>query len=1327
MKKTKKKSLMSGQDKLQIFAIHASFLFLICLVLSIFIYETINLKETVSTHLKNRAILTASHVSSAVKTQVNAHFHDLKFLRTGFLNINDGRLSPSTEALLVFKDFQRYHPGIQAINIINAPMSRVVWSSNKNYSNLNIANVIFTSITGYPNRYIGMLYFQRNNKNWVIPMNERIISKKGRTLGFIGSPFMLSNFNSVHTPKYIETAVIERVSGKAISVWKNGKWSVNYGNAPIFFGSIAQKIKGYPWIIKAGWTKSAFEIFFWNKERTYLLMAFLLTLILIAFDILSGVAFRRLIRLKKYQEAAISMQEDILLLKDAEGIYKHIVDIIVAKTDAIAAVLVVPDEEKGHFVPIAACTDNEEYEKILMDIKPSLKSTDIFGNTPASIVYREKKPLGPLHNLDPNFIKEYPAFSRVKSLMAFPIFERLDSNPVAVLGIQSDSKYHFTKEMIGIVVQLANSLGIALNQLNIKRHLAYEAAHQQKLTEFNFFLAQINQLISRTKDEKIMLDSICYMAIDYTGLELVWIAKPDENGDINFISHFGVSGFVERLNISINPDAPEGHSSVGRAWRSKKAVYVPSFRKDPLMQPWLNIAEEFGILSSASIPILRGGDIWAVITVLHSEENFFDEDLKNLMEEIALDIGFGLDRIDLINREIRATETRNAFLSNTSAGITLASYPDRIFLEANDTFLNILGYPNIESLQNHNSREVYPNDYIYARVGELAKKILTEGKGSDRDIPVVRTDGTIIYADFYGQKLKQLVNGKEQILWTLIDITERHRLSDELSYQAFYDELTGLPNRRSLLLELERAIGRTIRRKTLLAVSIIDIDDFKPINDTYGHQFGDNILKIVSGRLRDILRKTDFIARLGGDEFVLIIEDFKDKYELENILEKIEKKVKEVIILDDQNEIINNLSMGIYIYGNSSNKKESPTPDTLLRYADHALYESKNNKADRLHYYAFYGEAVPHMQNKMQKLLIEGNLLVHYQPIMDNSTREIVGVEALARLYDNGNIISPYNFLPMLNEKDLLFLSNEVLKKSLKELSDIGKSAEKLWISVNIDPKFISEEYIFSLKNILESGCDPSKIVVEILETGDFLGRDNAIEHIKAMKSYGIKVALDDVGSAYSSLMRLKELPVDGIKLDQFFVRTLEENPQDLHFVESILQLADEKKVDLVVEGVETEDILDALSVMSVQHLQGYAIAKPMPSDKLKDFLINKPLSRRKRPLSFLGVYAIKIVSYHNIKQLIRQDPYLIDYKNIINSRNCPILDALLSLDVPKNHVLFDLHSRYDRAIAELGESLKLSGNADWSSLEQISEAFEQEILIEYYRRKDIKGAIPQD
>lgn len=1140
MVKIKNKSPHSKADRMQIIGLHLFFLFLVITALFVFKYEKTSLENLILARLKSKAKTSALELSISVTSKIGNHFRDLNFLLNDFINANDGHITPNIESLHVFDDFKKFHKGISAINIINAPRTKIIYSTSKYYTNRTIKSIVFNRLRGYSNRYIGTLYYESKNVGWVVPINIPIINiRNKRILGFLGSPFLLSNFRNIASSKFIESELIEANSGKIISSWRNGIWSYSGNNAFNYYGSIKLNVAGYPWIIESGWSKAVFDAFLWKEEMPYFFMTSILIFLFILADIISYSALKRSLRFKNYQKAVIGVQEDILSLKDAESIYKHIVTAIVDKTDAIGSAIMIPDETKKEFHTVAACAKEKEHESAMLKITPSMLAEDNLGNMPASIAYRDKKIFGPVKSMPQSILKEYPAFSKIKSLTAFPIFEIPDSNPVAILGIQSSSRFHFSNDMINIIMQLTNSAGMKIRQIST--------------------------------NDKLIAES----------------------------------------------------------------------------------------------------------------------------------------------------EIKNAFLSNTSAGITLATYPDRVFIEANETFLNILGYPNIDALRNNNSREVYPSDEVYSRVGKLASRILDEGKGSEKDIPVVKRDGTTIYADFYGQKLDKLYNGKEQILWTLIDITDRHRLAEDLSYQALYDELTGLPNRRSLLLELDLAMARAIRHKALLAVAVIDLDDFKPVNDIHGHEVGDRVLKILGYRLKSVLRTSDFIARLGGDEFVLIVEEFKDKKALENIFSKIENKITETIALENQIEILTHLSMGVYIFDGESDNKNLLTPDILLRYADRALYESKSNKAERLNYYAFYGETVPHVRNKMQQLLYGGGLRVYYQPIVNNPSMEIAGVEALARLEDDGQIIAPYDFLPVLSENDLLHLSNEVLRKAVQELTEIGESAEKLWISVNVDPKFMSSEYLESLRSILEEHeIEPSRIVIEILETGDFLGRDKALGHIKAIKNYGIKVALDDVGSAYSSLMRLKELPVDKIKLDQFFIRNLEQNPEDLHFVQSILELAEDKKVKLVVEGVETEDILDAISVMGAHQIQGYAIAKPMPCDKLKDFLNSYKAALLKRPVSFLGLYAFKMISYGNVKRLIKQDPYLIDYKNLLESGNCPIKKALSRFGVPAEHPLITLHSDYDNALAKLGEKLKYFNDADWKSMEKINEDFGREILLEYYKRK---------
>ncbi len=263
--------------------------------------------------------------------------------------------------------------------------------------------------------------------------------------------------------------------------------------------------------------------------------------------------------------------------------------------------------------------------------------------------------------------------------------------------------------------------------------------------------------------------------------------------------------------------------------------------------------------------------IWAVFTINHSEENVFDPQLKELLEQISRDIGFGLDRIDIVRQEKSANALKDALLRNTTAGVALISYPERVYIQVNRSFLDIMGYANESDLFGANVRNLYPDDKTYRKVGYLVEEILAKGYGEMKDVPYVRSDGNIIYADISGNKI-MAENYETRIIWTMIDVTERRRLTEELERQALYDTLTGLPNRRFLEKETEKAVARSKRHNNILALAILDLDNFKPVNDTYGHEAGDKVLQIIGGRLRKSLRKNDFVARLGGDEFVLLIE-----------------------------------------------------------------------------------------------------------------------------------------------------------------------------------------------------------------------------------------------------------------------------------------------------------------------------------------------------------------------------------------------------------------------------------------------------------------------
>lgn len=551
----------------------------------------------------------------------------------------------------------------------------------------------------------------------------------------------------------------------------------------------------------------------------------------------------------------------------------------------------------------------------------------------------------------------------------------------------------------------------------------------------------------------------------------------------------------------------------------------------------------------------------------------------------------------------------------------------------------------------------------------------------------------------------------------------RHKEQEKkLRRLAMYDDLTDLPNRRLLQSHLEQAMARSLRHETLLAVCMLDLDGFKPVNDLHGHEAGDQVLVVLGKRLPDSLRKTDLVARMGGDEFVLLIEDFSGMDDLVPILDKVHAAITDPIVLANGATIQVGTSMGVYLYPYG----EEETGDQLLRRADQALYESKSHKDDRDRYWAIFGEQVRKTQRThAQRLLDAGALVVWYQPILGNKSGKVEGIEALARLLDDdGRILFPGEFLPQLTTEYLSNLSRMVLTQALADLTrldEMGLGAP-LWVSFNVDPKSFCGTCVNCLRGVVEaSGVEASRITLEILESNDFLERerDAALTVLRDIKAIGIRLALDDVGSAYASLLRLKELPIDEIKLDQNFVQTLEGRPHDLHFVRVIQDLAMELKVDLVVEGVETEDILDAMMTTGVPHMQGYAISRPLPFDALRDFL-SVPRSRDAAlPGSLFGYYAGTMASHSSIKKMFMINASELDIDTLGNSRLCRGHGVQQRLGYGDDSKLARLHDDYHDALGLAARNAADQfRNRAWDSVEEKLEIFLAYMLDEWRRRK---------
>ena len=374
------------------------------------------------------------------------------------------------------------------------------------------------------------------------------------------------------------------------------------------------------------------------------------------------------------------------------------------------------------------------------------------------------------------------------------------------------------------------------------------------------------------------------------------------------------------------------------------------------------------------------------------------------------------------------------------------------------------------------------------------------------------------------------------------------------------------------------------------------------------------------------------------------------------------------------------------------------------------MFETKRNKYGREQPWAFWSSDDD--RYPLRALFRAGGLQTWYQPVWDQRRQQVVGIEALARLVDGQRkVYPPGEFLPQLAEEDLFQLTQQILLRAVADLRALDTLGFSLWVSVNIDPQLVGVSCVQFLRNLLmEEGIDPRRIVLELLEYHEFADQALALERLQELKGLGFQLALDDVGSGYSSLLRLKQLPIDKAKLDQGFIRTLEERPRDLSFVQSVVDLARGLDIDLVAEGVETVAIRDAISVLGMRYLQGYAIARPMPVEALQAFLLQQSASAPLHP-TLLSAYAFHLTHFSLLEKAFDHDPGLLDLVSLGNTETCQEQQRLLAIGLAPEHELFCLHAEYHQRIIGLREADGSPSPQGWAQLEDCHRRFAAALL----------------
>ncbi len=560
--------------------------------------------------------------------------------------------------------------------------------------------------------------------------------------------------------------------------------------------------------------------------------------------------------------------------------------------------------------------------------------------------------------------------------------------------------------------------------------------------------------------------------------------------------------------------------------------------------------------------------------------------------------------------------TEKARRDNERARIVFESIGDAVIVtdvdgrveHLNSVAQSILGWSQQEAA-GMPLREVFK---VYdAQTGASAldplEKVLREGNTGELKIDTVllTRDGRKVPVEDSAAPVKDLQGRISGAVLVFHDVTEQKRAQQQIERQANYDDLTGLPNRRLFADRLEQAVKESHRSGLPLALLFLDLDLFKEVNDTLGHNMGDLLLKEAARRLTCTVRESDTVARLSGDEFTVLITGMADLSNVERVAENICATLAEPYQLGDELAFIS-ASIGITLYPNDAAKT-----DDLLKYADQAMYAAKAAGRNRFHYFtpALQQAAENRMwlARDLHSALSERQFVVHYQPIIEMSTGHVHKAEALIRWqHPQRGLVSPDEFIHIAEETGMI---NEIGDWVFRQAADLVRHMRMnghpaFQIGVNKSPvQFHSDRDSFSawLDYLKQLGLPGNSIAVEITE--GLLLDSNVTDRLLAMRDSGVQVALDDFGTGYSSLSYLKKYDIDYLKIDRSFVHDMTDDPDDQILCEAIIVMAHKLGLKVIAEGVETMRQRDLLFAMGCDYGQGFLFSRPLPALELERLL----------------------------------------------------------------------------------------------------------------------------
>jgi diguanylate cyclase (GGDEF)-like protein/PAS domain S-box-containing protein len=553
----------------------------------------------------------------------------------------------------------------------------------------------------------------------------------------------------------------------------------------------------------------------------------------------------------------------------------------------------------------------------------------------------------------------------------------------------------------------------------------------------------------------------------------------------------------------------------------------------------------------------------------------------------------------------RESEARFRTLAET-APCAIFIYQDARIVYANAALEAMSGYSRSELEAMSFWQMVHPDfkervlDRGLARPGR-------EGVAPSYELKIVRKDRQELWVSFSASTIDHA--GEATGLGTAFDITERKRTEDRVRNLAYHDSLTGLPNRRLFNDRLSVALAQAHRHRQPLAVLFLDVDRFKVINDSLGHEVGDRLLQRIALRLISCVREGDTVARLGGDEFILLLPGLGRPEDVARVADKVLDALRRPFPVGDR-ELQVSASMGVSVYPGDGEDVE-----TLIRNADVAMYRAKERGRDNFQAYtpgmnATASERLA-LESRLRDALEREELLLHFQPMVDVMSGRVMGVEALLRWqHPERGLLLPEAFLSTAEVTGIIVpIGHWVLRTACDRVRAWQGDGHRLDLSVNLSSRQLHQPDLVDQvgRALAETGLPPESLHLEVTETSAMRSADTVAETLRQLKELGVGLAMDDFGVGYSSLSHLKRLSLDSLKIDQSFVRDIADDADNAAIASAVIALGHTLGLQVTAEGVETAAQLAFLSARRCDRAQGWLLSPPLPAEDVPPFLARGP------------------------------------------------------------------------------------------------------------------------